>query len=156
MRFRSWTIGCFIVSLAGIGACSGSEKIIEHALNAPAGSKPEALMAMNQGNQDFAAGKWAEAKVQYEQALTVDPKSGEAHYNLALTLDRLGDRAAADEHYTQAANLRPGHPVIWNSRKYRRYGDVTVQKNTGASIPALPGLGGLGGGAQTGMPPGGY
>lgn len=155
MRFRSWTIGWCLVSLVGMGACSSSEKIIERALNAPAGSKPAALTAMDQGNRDFAGGKWAEAQAQYEKALTVDPELGEAHYNLALTLDRLGDRAAADEHYTQAANLRPGHPVIWNSRKYRRYGDVTVQKNTGASIPALPGLGGLGG-AQTGMPPGGY
>lgn len=156
MRFSSWTIGWFLVSLVGIGACSSSEKIIERALNAPAGSNPKALMAMDQGNQDFAGGKWAEAKAQYEKALTVDPKLGEAHYNLALTLDRLGDRATADEHYTQAANLRPGHPVIWNSRKYRRYGDVTVQKNVGGSIPALPGLGGLGGAQQPGMPPGGY
>ena len=155
MRCRSWTIGCLLVSLVGIGACSSSEKIVERALNAPTGSKPEALMAMNQGNQDFAVGKWAEAQAQYEKALTVEPQLGEAHYNLALTLDRLGDRAAADEHYTQAANLRPGHPVIWNSRKYRRYGDVTVQKNVGTSIPALPGLGGIGGG-QTGNPPGGY
>lgn len=156
MRFSSWTIGWFLVSLVSLGACSSSEKIIERALNAPAGSKPKALMAMDQGNQDFAGGKWAEAKAQYEKALTVDPKLGEAHYNLALTLDRLGDRATADEHYTQAANLRPGHPVIWNSRKYRRYGDVTVQKNVGGSIPALPGLGGLGGAQQPGMPPGGY
>ncbi len=159
MPLSSWKMGCLIFSLAFIGACSTPEKVRIVTLNAPGGSNSEALSAMKAGNQAFAAGQWAMAKHHYEKAIHVQQTLAEAHYNLALTLDRLGNREEADTHYTLAANFAPGHPVIWNSRKYRRYGDVATPQKGGPLPGGLPGigggLGGIGSGAS-GAPPGGY
>ncbi len=143
MPLNRWKTGFIIVCLVGIGACSNLENVTVPTLHPPGGATPEAAASMQQGNQAFAAGQWADAKAHYEHVIQVQPKLAEAHYNLALTLDRLGNQPEADDHYTQAANLAPGHSVIWNSRKFRRYGDVTVEKNSG-STPVLPGIGGIG------------
>ena len=152
-------IGCLICSLLFIAACSSTGKARVTALNAPGGSNPEAAAAVNAGNQAFAAGQWAMAKQHYEKAIGVQETLAEAHYNLALTLDRLGQRKQAEAHYTQAANYAPGHQVIWNSRIYRRYGDVGPTGG-GGTLPGVPGLGGLGGigggGRPGGAPPGGF
>ena len=155
MPLSSWKMGCLIFSLVFVGACSSTEEARLTALNAPSGSNPDALLAVKAGNQAFADGQWAEAKQHYEKAIGVQETLAEAHYNLALTLDRLGQRKQAEAHYTEAANFAPGHPVIWNSRIYRRYGDVVISGG-GASVPAIPGLGGLGGANPSGGPPGGY
>ena len=159
MPLRNWKVGCLICSLVFIGACSSTGKVKATALNAPGGSKPEAASAVKAGNKAFAAGQWAVAKQQYEKAISIQETLAEAHYNLALTLDRLGQRKQAEEHYTQAANFAPGHQVIWNSRIYRRYGDVTPSGG-GGTLPGVPGLGGLGGigggGRPGGAPPGGF
>ena len=145
MPLNSWKTGSIIVCLIGIGACSNLENATVSTLHPPGRATPEAVSSMQQGNQAFAAGQWTEAREHYEQVIQVQPKLAEAHYNLALTLDQLGNQTEADDHYTQAANLAPGHSVIWNSRKFRRYGDVTVEKR-GGSAPTLPGLGNVGGG----------
>ena len=153
----SVTIGCLICSLVFIGACSSAKNVKVTALNAPGGSKPEAMSAVKAGNQAFAAGQWAMAKQHYEKAIGVQKTLAEAHYNLALTLDRLGQRKQAEAHYTEAANFAPGHQVIWNSRIYRRYGDVETTGGGGTlpGVPGLGGLGGIGGSGGSGLPPGG-
>lgn len=161
MSLNGWIMGCLIVGLVFIGACSSQKNVKVLTLNAPGGSHPEASMAVKAGNQAFADKQWAVAKEQYEKAIHVQENLAEAHYNLALTLDRLGDRKEAESHYTLAANFAPGHPVIWNSRIYRRYGDVATPQRRGGGLPGgLPGigggLGGLGGGAPGGGPPGGF
>lgn len=145
MPLNSWKMGFFIVCLVGIGACSGFENTAFSALPPPGGAIPEAVSSMKKGNQAFAVNQWAEASKHYEHVIKVQPKMAEAHYNLALALDQLGRQTEADDHYIEAANLSPGHSVIWNSRKFRRYGDVTV-KQKGGSTPTLPGLSGIGGG----------
>ena len=156
--YLSVKIGCLICSLVFIGACSSTGKVRVAALNAPGGSKPEAASAVKAGNEAFAAGQWSVAKQHYEKAIGVQKTLAEAHYNLALTLDRLGQPKQAEAHYTEAANYAPGHQVIWNSRIYRRYGDVTPAGGGGLpSIPGLGGLGGIGGGGRPGgTPPGGF
>ena len=163
MPLSRWTMGCLICSLIFIGACSSTGKVKVMTLNAPGGSNPSAASAVQAGNQAFTAGQWVMAKQHYEKAIGVQKTLAEAHYNLALTLDRLGQRKQAEAHYTEAANFAPGHPVIWNSRIYRRYGDVTPAGG-GGSLPGVPGMGGLGGlgglggggGRPGGAPPGGF
>ncbi len=145
MPLNSWTTGSIIACLIGVGACGSLESTTSSTLHPPGGATPEVVSSMKKGNQAFAASQWAEAREHYAHVIQIEPKLAEAHYNLALTLDQLGNQAEADNHYIQAANLAPGHSVIWNSRKFRRYGDVTVEKR-GSSTPALPGIGGLGGG----------
>lgn len=151
-----WRVVLLGACLGIVGACESKPKPVQQpTLNAPIGSVPEAMKAMAEGNQFFATGRWEQAKAQYETAVKVQPSLAEAHYNLALTLDRLGDREHAKPHYMEAANLAPGHAVIWNSPVLRRYGDVKVEKQTGTSTPVMPGLGGLGGGAGGIGSPGG-
>ena len=66
----------------------------------------------------------------------------------------MGKRDEARPHYMEAANLAPGHQVIWNSPVLRRYGDVKIEKNAGGMMPGIPGIGGgggiMGGGGSTG------
>src|SRR5207249_9219715 len=62
----------------------------------------------------------------------VQPTLAEAHYNLALVIEILGDGATARRHYIEAANLAPGHKVIWDSPPLRRHGlvDSTPKSDT--------------------------
>ncbi len=145
MPLNGWKTGSLIACLVGIGACGGLGNTNIATLLPPGGATPEAVSSITKGNQAFAAGQWETARDHYEHVIQVQPDLAEAHYNLALTLDQLGNHADADAHYTQAADLAPGHSVIWNSRKFRRYGDVTVERK-GGSVPVLPNLGGMGSG----------
>ena len=151
-----WRLILLGLCLGFLSACESTPKPVQQlTLNAPMGAVPEAKHAVAEGNQLFATGRWQQALEQYEAAIKLQPSLAEAHYNLAMTLDRLGDREHAKPHYMEAANLAPGHAVIWNSPVLRRYGDVKVNKSVGTSTPVLPGLGGIGGGSGGG-PPGGY
>lgn len=53
--------------------------------------------------------------------LGMDPSLAEAHYNLALALDQMGEKAEARKHYVAAANLAPGNRVIWNAPPLRKF-----------------------------------
>ena len=91
-------------------------------LEAPDGTPPAVVAAVNQGNTLFAQRQWQQAKDQYEAALSAQPTLAEAHYDLALTLDRLGKSAEATAHYKEAANLAPGNRVIWNAPPFHKHG----------------------------------
>lgn len=152
MRHRIGVWSCVLIGMVvALGACSSTpEPVKQPTLKAPSTANPTAKAAVEEGNQLFASGRWEAAKAQYEKALEVQNTVAEGHYNLALTLDRLGQREEARSHYMEAANLAPGHQVIWNSPVLRRYGDVKVDKTVGSSAPVLPGIGGLGGGGGGG------
>ena len=164
-RFRCALVSV-VVGMVLLVACSSTPKPIKQpTLNASINVRQAARSAISQGNELFASGRYQAAKMQYEKAIQAQKTVAEAHYNLALTLDRMGKRDEARPHYMEAANLAPGHQVIWNSPVLRRYGDVKVDKQSGSSaMGALPGaiggggsrgagaLGGVGGG---GVGPGG-
>ena len=120
-------------------------------LNAPFGAKPAAVAALNEGNKLFAEGRWGAAKTSYEQAIQAQPDLAEAHYNLGLVYERLGDRQQARHYYIEAANLAPGHKTIWDSPPLKRHGNVEIKEEAGPP-PKLPPLSGLGGGALGGGP----
>ena len=66
-------------------------------------------------------------------------------------MDHMGDGAGAKAHYIKAANLAPGHKVIWNSPPLRRYGNVPDKAIDSTMSPVLPaGIGGAGGGGAGG------
>ena len=67
------------------------------------GSKAE--MHNNEGIEHFTQGHWDVAKKHFMEAATSDPKSAEAHYNLALALDKAGDHKGATEHFKTAYEL---------------------------------------------------
>jgi len=109
-----------LVVLAG---CAGPEKPRVVTLAAPAGTPPAAAAAVEEGNRLFLQKQWEPAKAQYESAIKIYPDLAEAHYDLGLTLDKLGDKNASFKHYKQAADLAPGNQVIWNAPPFRRHAD---------------------------------
>ncbi len=109
-----------------VAGCAGPEKKDAKAaltLKAPSGTPAAAVAAVEEGNKLFAQGQWAQAQAQYEAAIKVQPELAEAHYDLALTLDRQGHKKEATAHYKEAANLAPGNQVIWNAPPFRKYGN---------------------------------
>lgn len=118
----TWRVWAIIIMLGGSG-CAGDMKETR-TLQAPAGTAPAATAAMEEGNRLFAARQWAGAQAQYELAIKAQPTLAEAHYNLAMVLETLDQFGAARKHYVEAANLAPGHPIIWNSPPFRKHGIV--------------------------------
>lgn len=114
------------VVLISCAAQPTSKPDLVRTLRSPAGTPPAAAAAMEEGNRLFALRQWEPAKAQYEVAIKAQPSLAEAHYNLALALDELGDRTAAKRHYIEAADLAPGHAVIWNSPPLRKHGKILI------------------------------
>lgn len=122
-------------------------------LNAPIGANPASVAALKEGNQRFAEGRWGAAKTLFEQAIQAQPDMAEAHYNLGLVYERLGDRQQARHYYIEAANLAPGHKVIWNSPPLKRHGNVEIKEEEAGPPPKLPPLSGIGSGGGLGGGP---
>ena len=101
-----WAIGLVMFALAP--GCMKHGHHHEPTLSALSGAKPAAVRAMEEGNRLFAAHQWAAAKKEYKAAIRIQPFLAEAHYNLALTLNQLGNRDEARSHYLQAIDLEPG------------------------------------------------
>jgi putative PEP-CTERM system TPR-repeat lipoprotein len=74
-------------------------------------SNPERAKAdyLKSGDAYFEQKKYAEAEVQYRNALQQDPKSGDAHFKLAQTYEQLGDLRNAAREYIRAADALPGN-----------------------------------------------
>ena len=148
MKRKSFTRNLLVVVswIFLITGCAGDPApVTQLTLQPPVGTSPTAMAALKEGNQRFAEGRWGAAKVLFEQASKAQPNLAEAHYNLALALERLGEQEQARHHYIEAANLAPGHKVIWDSPPLKRFGNVKVKKSDTAA-PTLPSIGGGGGG----------
>ena len=146
-------IGCSLFSNeTAPSICSRTEPFVP--LCAPGVGVPHALRAVKQGNQFFLERRYEKARQEYENAVKMQPDFPEAHYNLGLALQYLGEREQMRKHFMEAANLAPGHKKIWDSPALKRYGDVPDRqyKNTSAPIPGMGtgGIGGIGGGGTYG------
>ena len=108
-----------VLLLSAMFGCSGQSSKAISVLAAPAGTKSTLATQLEQGNALFASSDYAGAEQAFRQALAIDATSAEAHYNLAVTLDRTGNKTEAKRHYIQAANLAPGNKVIWDSPPLR-------------------------------------
>lgn len=84
------------------------------ALKAATGSKAEGHI--NEGIDHYNQGHWDVAQKHFSEAAQADPQSAEAHYNLALALDKAGDHKGATEHFKMAFDLGKNNPEIQNSR----------------------------------------
>lgn len=127
----AWRLTALLVGLMVGGCASGPEP--GRVLPTPPGTQPRAVHAMEEGHRLFEAGEWAKAIAQYEAAVAAQPTLAEAHYNLAVSFDRLGKPGLARTHYLEAANFAPGHKVIWNSPPLRRHGDIARELPTHSS-----------------------
>jgi len=68
-----------------------------------------------EGIEHYNQSHWDVAKKHFMGATEADPKSAEAHYNLALALDKSGDHKSATEHFQKALDLGKDKPEIANS-----------------------------------------
>jgi Tfp pilus assembly protein PilF len=59
------------------------------------------------GNRYFEQGKYAEAAIEYRNAVKVDPNSADAHYRLAITKTKLGAWSDAFKELERTVDLQP-------------------------------------------------
>lgn len=124
----------FLLVVLLTGGCGGtSHSPKEGPLLPPEQATPLAAQLILEGNQRFAEHRWTAAIGKFEEAVQAQPKLAEAHYNLGLALYRKGPVSAARPHFIEAADLAPGHPVIWNAPPFRKYG--TVEPTIPTSAP---------------------
>lgn len=88
---------------------------------------PEAVDFYRSGRAHFAAGRYREAIVDLERALTLDPGSATLVYNLARVHELLGELEPAIEHYTTYLRLLPPEEAEERSRV-----EETVRRLEGA------------------------
>lgn len=142
-------LGCLIL-LGNLG-CVSEKSASLMVLDPPPNTMTSVQTFFTEGNRLFREGRWEGARQQFQSAIQQEPDLAEAHYNLALAMDHMGDGAGAKSHYITAANLAPGHKVIWNSPPLRRYGNVPDKPIDSTMSPVLPaGIGGVGGGGAGG------
>jgi Tfp pilus assembly protein PilF len=67
------------------------------------------------GNQYAAQGRWPDAQAAYFRAFAADPENPEYAYNLAVSLDHLGQGKLALEYYRRALALAGNRAVGFNS-----------------------------------------
>ena len=109
----------FALCLCGALGCASQKAPPLSVLSAPTGSSADMVTKLEEGNQLFNTKDYASAVQSYRRTIAAYPTSAEAHYNLAVALDRMGNRGEARKHYMEAANLAPGHKVIWDSPPFR-------------------------------------
>src|SRR6266542_2867962 len=74
------------------------------------GCKPAAAVDNNKAGMTlYNERRMDAAKEKFSAAVTEGPKCAEAHYNLGLTLNYMGAKDEAREHFLEAANLAPGN-----------------------------------------------
>jgi tetratricopeptide (TPR) repeat protein len=134
-------VGVCLAVLGGAG-CASDKPVPLTTLAPPPNVDSQVLVLFTEGSRLFREGQWEGARQQFQSAVQQQADLAEAHYNLALSMDRMGDQAGAKKHYIEAANLAPGNKVIWNSPPLRRYGNVPDAPVKATSAPMMPGFGG--------------
>ncbi|MDX2252323.1 MAG: tetratricopeptide repeat protein [Nitrospira sp.] len=119
-----------IIALMGTTGCFSKRKPLVPLALADVDAKSQAVLLTEQGTQAYHAKQFEEAKKLFEQAVSVAPQSGQAHYNYGLALNALGKQDVARQHFLEAANLAPGDQVIWDSPALAPYGDPETRTRT--------------------------
>jgi len=70
----------------------------------------------DEGVNHFQQGHWDVAKEHFMKAIAANPDLPEAHYNLALALDKLGNHGEATNHFKKALELAPDNTKIAGSK----------------------------------------
>lgn len=110
-------------------AQSEAEKTAESSANHPMetavpSTDPVALLAPEdaagagdnkEGVDHYQQSHWDVAQEHFQKAVAANANLAEAHYNLALTLDKLGNHGEATNHFKMALDLAPDNPSIKDS-----------------------------------------
>ncbi|HXC62340.1 MAG TPA: tetratricopeptide repeat protein [Nitrospiria bacterium] len=101
-----------MLSIQGLQAQADSKKIFP-ALDVPVSSG--AQTQNSNGIKLYNEGKWTEAAQAFREAVRAADESAEAHYNLALALDKLQQHKEATQEFGHAIKLAPDNPAITES-----------------------------------------
>jgi tetratricopeptide (TPR) repeat protein len=69
----------------------------------------------NEGIRHYKEEHWRVAEKHFLEAIDANPQLAEAHYNLAMTLEKLGNPWDATDQFLIAKNLVPDNPKITDS-----------------------------------------
>ncbi len=69
----------------------------------------------NEGVGHFEQGHWDVAQKHFQKAVAANADLAEAHYNLALALDKMGEHGEATKHFQMALDHGADNPDIANS-----------------------------------------
>jgi Flp pilus assembly protein TadD len=101
-----------------IDAGEGDAEAAERLAHLPDAADPYVQFAL--GNHHARGGRWADAQRAYFAASKGDPDNADYAFNLAVSLDQLGQRVAARTWYTRALALhQPAHrfdPAVARAR----------------------------------------
>jgi Flp pilus assembly protein TadD len=83
------------------------------ALNAPQEfPNKDAAMKNDEGISHLKQEHWDISTRYFREAIDMDPSLAEAHFNLGLALDEMGEHQEASAHFRKAKELAPDNPKI--------------------------------------------
>lgn len=107
---------CAVKNPCGKNPCG-----VAGALVCPKDVKPEACHFNVDGITHFKEGHWDVAAKHFSDAVKADPNFAEAHYNLALSLDKQGKHAEATEHFKLALKHGAKNEMIQKSEILKQH-----------------------------------
>ncbi len=81
----------------------------------PMAGESSAAMHNGEGITHYNLGHWKVAHGHFKEAVEGNSDAAEAHYNLALTLDKMGQHGSAAKHFKHAQDLGKDNSEIQNS-----------------------------------------
>jgi len=108
-----------LACLIAVVACDSGKPAVttsgsaDTALMSPASSPGRA--DNDEGVGHYKQGHWDVATDWFKKAVKADANLAEAHYNLALSLDKMGKHEDATAAFKKAADLAPANPAIKDS-----------------------------------------
>jgi tetratricopeptide (TPR) repeat protein len=116
------------IALAGIAALTeySRPEALEGQLHADLTRFPESsALHFTLGNLLSAQSRWSEAQLEYYEAHRLDPGNGDVMYNLAVSLDHLGQTRPAAGFYARALEAARGQPAQFDqAAAQRRLGQI--------------------------------
>ena len=97
------------VANAGMSALNSDDNRESRLKNLLSEQRDSSSLHFALGNQYAAQSRWGEAQQAYANAYRLEPDNAELAFNLAVSLDRLGKKELAAQHYQRALQLDPSH-----------------------------------------------
>jgi Flp pilus assembly protein TadD len=121
-------LGVILLSIGSFAGCDtsqtgGATKKAGTSPDAPlfAPASSAARMANDEGVGHYQQGHWDVAMEHFQKAVKADPNSAVVHYNIALTLDKMGKHEDAATSFKKALELAPTDPVIKESEILKKH-----------------------------------
>ena len=128
MKYGYILLGVILFSMGSFAGCDtsqtgGGTKKAGTSPDAPlfAPASSAARMANDEGVGHYQQGHWDVAMEHFQKAVKADPNSAVVHYNIALTLDKMGKHEDAATSFKKALELAPTDPVIKESEILKKH-----------------------------------